>query len=1378
MFSFSRPFLGVMLCLAACLPAVVWAGSLTTLYSFGTNDNSGQNVNDVIQAGDGNFYGTTNSGGAYGCGTLSKITPAGVITQLHFFAGAAADGCNPNGLLQAGDGKLYGVTTSGGGSGCSGGYGCGTVYSISLDGSGYRVLYNFGLSTGDGTSPNQELIQGGDGSLYGTTSSGGASGLGTVFKLATDGSTYSRLYSFLGGSSDGSGPDGPLVQGSDGKLYGVAYLGGGSGCGGSGCGTVYRLATDGSGYAVLHLFAGGSSDGSNPAGRLVFGKDGRVYGVAVRGAGSCSNGFGCGAVYAMAPDGSGYIVLHAFTGTSGDATYPESILQATDGNLYGVANLGGAGSNCSGPPGGCGAAFTLATNGAGYAVLHSFSAGTANDGANPVRLIQANDGNFYGAASYGGGFYCGGFGCGTLFKFTPAGTTSVLVRFGTLIDGYNPVAPLVQGADGKLYGTTPQGGRSGCGTTAASSCGTAFGLATDGSAYNELFAFKGAFVDGSIPLAPLFAGKDGRLYGTTRSGGTDTSTGSRCGSVGCGTVFSTAPESSSDTVLYSFNGSTDDGQPRGGLIQAKDGNFYGTTDGFLGSVFKITPSGGYTLLSQFGSGGPTNPIGSLLQAADGKLYGVAQGGIGPGCGGICGGIYRLAIDGSGFAVLHAFGGGASDGGVPGSGLVQGADGSFYGTTMQGGAANQGTVYKLSADGSKLSVLHSFSGGSDGASPVGGLLLGSDNNLYGTTTAGGGSGCNGAGCGTVFGLDAQGGAYTVLYSFTAGADGAGPKAGLVQASDGNLYGTAQNGGPLGVGTVFRPVVPSPAAPTGLKASLGDGSVALSWTAVPGVANYGLYQGTTSGGESSVALRSSVAGTSATVSGLSDGSQYFFVVKATNISGTSGPSNEVSAIPLAAPAGLAVTAVGSGQLTLSWSAAAGANSYAVYQGTSAGAEASTAVLSGIAGTSATLTGLSNGTTYYFVVKGINSTGTGAASNEASGTPVAPPGGLAAAPGAGQVTLTWTAGAGATSYSIFEGTAAGGEASVPVQTGVSGTSAVVTGLTNGTAYFFVVKGVNASGSSAASNEAQAVPLAAPTGLTATAGNGQVALNWTAGAGAVSYNIYQGTAAGAESTTPVQTGISGTSATLTGLSNGATFYFVVRGVDSSGLSASSNEASATPQAPPAAPANLSATVGDGQVTLSWTVVAGATSYGVYQGLSQGGESAAPVQTVTGASANVVGLSNGSKYYFVVKAMNGGGSSAASNEVVAIPLATPTALVATAGNGQVNLSWNAAAGAASYNVYQGTAAGGESTSPVQMVASGTSTTISGLADSTTYFFIVKGANASGTSAASNEANATTQAPPGHGGGAFSTMGLLVLAGFAAGRKRRLTELNRRSGAK
>ncbi|WP_239618031.1 lytic polysaccharide monooxygenase [Cohnella mopanensis] len=365
--------------------------------------------------------------------------------------------------------------------------------------------------------------------------------------------------------------------------------------------------------------------------------------------------------------------------------------------------------------------------------------------------------------------------------------------------------------------------------------------------------------------------------------------------------------------------------------------------------------------------------------------------------------------------------------------------------------------------------------------------------------------------------------------------------------------------------------------------------------------------------------------------------------------------------AAPTGLTATA-GNAQVSLSWTASAGATSYTVKRATTAGGPY-TNVLTGVTATSYTNTGLTNGMVYYYVVSASNSAGESANSSQASATPIAgttipaAPTGLTATAGNAQVALSWTASAGATSYTVKRATTSGGPYT-NVATGVTATSYTNTGLTNGTAYYYVVSASNSAGSSANSAQVSATPTAgttipaAPAGLTATAGNAQVSLSWTASAGATSYTVKRATTAGGPYTN-VATGVTATSYTNTGLTNGTIYYYVVSASNTAGESANSAQASATPIAGttiPAAPAGLTVTTGNAQVSLSWTASAGATSYTVKRATTTGGPYTNVASGVTATSYTNTGLTNGTVYYYVVSASNTAGESANSSQASATP--------------------------------------------------------------------------------------------------------------------------------
>ena len=370
-------------------------------------------------------------------------------------------------------------------------------------------------------------------------------------------------------------------------------------------------------------------------------------------------------------------------------------------------------------------------------------------------------------------------------------TETILYQFGNSVGEtatpYAPYAGLAQGSDGNFYGTTAGGGTNSYGS------GAVFRISPGGD-YKLLYTFGGFSGDGSGPQAPLVQGSDGNFYGTTRFGGTS----SNC-NFGCGTVFRISP-GGIYTTLYSFVGYPTDGEyPFAGLVQGSDGNFYGTTLGTgtncssgCGSVFRISPSGIYTSLYSFG-GVPMDgqyPFGRLAQGMDGGFYGTTSaGGINNG-----GTFFRISPSGT-YTSVYAL----PTGSKPYAGLVQGSDGNFYGTTVSGGKFGDGTVFRFNPSAIYTNFYTFGPLLFEGFYPHGSLVQGSDGSFYGTTSGGGYVNVNN---GAVFRISPSGN-FTFLYSFgSQSGDGSAPWGGLVQGSDGNFYGTTAWGGTNNLGTVFR------------------------------------------------------------------------------------------------------------------------------------------------------------------------------------------------------------------------------------------------------------------------------------------------------------------------------------------------------------------------------------------------------------------------------------------------------------------------------------------------------------------------------------------------------------------------------------------------
>jgi uncharacterized repeat protein (TIGR03803 family) len=364
--------------------AALPAQTFTTLQSFDGTDGANPYVG-LVQATDGNLYGTTYFGGANNDGTVFKITLGGTVTTLHSFA--KADGVHPYArLVQATDGSLYGSTYSGGANND------GTLFKITTSGT-LTSLLSFDGADGDG--PGRGLMQGADGDLYGTTAQGGANSYascdetcGTVFKVTTGG-MLTTIYSFcsLSDCADGFFPYAWLIQAANGDFYGTTAQGGAHSCLAGECGTVFKITPNGT-LTTLHSFDG--ADGQWIYASLVQATDGSFYGTAFLG-GTTNNlcTYGCGTVFKVTSGGT-FTTLHSFDMTDGGYPQP-GLVQGTDGNLYGTTYFGGAN--------GAGTVFKITPSGT-LTTLHSFD---FTGGGNPIAgLVQDTNGTFYGTTEFGG----------------------------------------------------------------------------------------------------------------------------------------------------------------------------------------------------------------------------------------------------------------------------------------------------------------------------------------------------------------------------------------------------------------------------------------------------------------------------------------------------------------------------------------------------------------------------------------------------------------------------------------------------------------------------------------------------------------------------------------------------------------------------------------------------------------------------------------------------------------------------------------------------------------------------------------------------------------------------------------------------------------
>ena len=351
----------------------------TILHNFagGSSDGAQPFYSAAVTLSGTKLYGLTSRGGSSDLGTVFSVNTNGSgFTLLHGFTGGVGDGLSPFGAPVLSGAKLYGMTVRGGSSNL------GTIFTTNTDGSGYTLLHSFMDSVSDGILPYGSLTLGGA-KLYGITNAGGTGGNGTAFSMNTDGTGFALLHSFIGGASDGLAGFGSLTF-SGTKLYGMT-VGGGSGS----RGTVFSMNLNGTGFTLLHHFAGGSGDGDDPQGSLTLSGT-KIYGMTAGG-----GSFNSGTAFSMNIDGTGFTLLRSFSSNLNDGYSPNGALTLSGTKLYGMTSSGGPSSG--------GVAFSMNTNGTGFAVMHNFN-GLPGDGYVPLGTLtlSADGASLYGMTPYGG----------------------------------------------------------------------------------------------------------------------------------------------------------------------------------------------------------------------------------------------------------------------------------------------------------------------------------------------------------------------------------------------------------------------------------------------------------------------------------------------------------------------------------------------------------------------------------------------------------------------------------------------------------------------------------------------------------------------------------------------------------------------------------------------------------------------------------------------------------------------------------------------------------------------------------------------------------------------------------------------------------------
>lgn len=628
-------------------------------------------------------------------------------------------------------------------------------------------------------------------SLWGL-SPGGGDGLGTLFSINTGSTAISAQYNFQG--YPGNAPQFvKLYQASNGKLYGTTRLGGTNNLG-----TLFEYNPATNSYSVLVDFDG-TAKGSDPQSSVIQASNGKLYGMTRLG--GLNN---LGVIFEYDLSTSTYTKKYDMIAANGQ--FPQgSLIEATNGRLYGVNRFGGVT--------GAGTLFEYNLSLSSYSVLISFSTAI---GANPqAPPIQASNGKIYGTTLSGGS----GSG-GVIYEYDLSSSTySVVFNYTAAATGNQPVGGIVQASNGKIYGTTNQGG--------ANNVGVLFEFNPSGNTYSVLSTMASSL--GANPQAALIQAANGKLYGTTRIGGTNN----------VGTLFEFDLGTNIQTKLLDFS-SANGTLPLGAVTQATNGLLYGLTSAggtqSVGVLYEYNISlNSYAKKIDFNTSSGGFPHGTLLHAANDKLYGLSSAGGTSTAGVIF--EYDMSLN----AYTKKIDLTAANGSQPSGGLIQAPNGKLYGMTRLGGASSLGTIfeydYALNAYTKKIDLT-----AANGSQPYGSLCLASNGKMYGLTNLGGLSSS-----GVLFEYDYVGNSYIKRVDLSA-AIGSNPFGSLIEASNGKLYGLTRNGGANGLGALFEFITSSNTYSkvvdfTAAGGSLPEGSLIQA-------SNGKLYGLTSTGGANSV------------------------------------------------------------------------------------------------------------------------------------------------------------------------------------------------------------------------------------------------------------------------------------------------------------------------------------------------------------------------------------------------------------------------------------------------------------------------------------------------------------------------------------------------